>query len=292
MLIQERVSHPDTLLKLFVMIDDQLKQLSSALSHKQIKRDPRGQKARLSSSEVITILILGAWRGISDKAKLYHFIHTYHSREFPQLVSYSKFVESTNRFTHELKALLGLTIFAGRKAQGRYAVVFQDSTTVPVCKVARASQHKTFRRWARKSKTGMGWWYGFKLHLQCDQEGRICAAAFSAANVDDRRLLDSMTRWMEFGIVVGDKGYISQEKANELNSRNVQLLYGARKNMKRLASRFQLACLEARHRIEEVFEYLKCCFGMIRTTHRAEYALPIHLMVCLLSYSFYKQLTA
>jgi hypothetical protein len=95
---------------------------------------------------------------------------------------------------------------------------------------------------------------------------------------------------MEFGIVVGDKGYISQDKADELSERNVQLLYGTRKNMKRLASQFQLAGPEARHRIEDVFEYLKSCFGMIRTTHRAHYALPIHLMVCLLSYSFYKHL--
>jgi hypothetical protein len=146
MSIQERVSHPDTLLKLFVIIDDQLKQLSSALSQKQVKRAPRGQKAHLSASELITVLILGAWRCISDKAKLYHFIRTYHSSEFHQLVSYSKLVESTNWFTHELKALLGLTIFAGRKAQGQYSVVFQGSTTGPVCNVARASQHKTFRR--------------------------------------------------------------------------------------------------------------------------------------------------
>ena len=54
---------------------------------------------------------------------------------------------------------------------GDNPIVFQDSTAVPVCKVARASQHQTFRAWARKSKTGSGWWYGLKLHRQCAEEG-------------------------------------------------------------------------------------------------------------------------
>jgi hypothetical protein len=29
--------------------------------------------------------------------------------------------------------------------------------------------------WARKPKNGMGWWYGFKLHVQCDETGCLCA---------------------------------------------------------------------------------------------------------------------
>ena len=52
--------------------------------------------------------------------------------------------------------------------------MWQDSTAIAVCHVARARQHRTFRDWARKSKNGMGWWYGFKLHVQCDEAGRLC----------------------------------------------------------------------------------------------------------------------
>ena len=43
-------------------------------------------------------------------------------------------------------------------------------------------------------------------------------------------------------------------------------------------------------RIEELFELLKCAFGLVRSAQRASYALPIHLLVCLLVYSLYKRL--
>jgi Transposase DDE domain len=290
MLIQERVSGPDSLLKLYVLIDDLLLQVERGLSPKHLPRDPRGGQPGLSAAEVVTMLVWGAWRGLSDKAKLYYHLCEHHRAEFPRLGSYSKFVEATNRYVVELRGLLALILAHNRQAHPSYPIVFQDSTALPVCKVVRARQHRTFRAWARKSKTGSGWWYGFKVHVQCDEEGRLCAFDLTTASVDDRRLLEPLTRWMQSGIVVGDRGYLSEAKAYELGSRGVYVLTGIRKNMRKLASQFQLACLQARHRIEELFEFLKCAFGLVRSTHRASYALPIHLLVCFLAYSRYKQL--
>ena len=62
--------------------------------------------------------------------------------------------------------------------------------------------------------------------------------------------------------------------------------------MRHLASQFQLACLQLRHRVKEIFAFLKNAFGAVRTTHRAAHALPIHLLCCLLAYSLYKSLIA
>jgi hypothetical protein len=42
----------------------------------------------------------------------------------------------------------------------------------------------------------------------------------------------------------------------------------------------------------EIFAVLKNAFGAVRTTHRAPYALPIHLLCWLLAYSLYKPLIA
>jgi len=225
-----------------------------------------------------------------DKAKLYSFIKSYHIREFPKLPSYSKFVEATNRYSYEIKALLAQNLSLNREAQMGYPLVFQDSTALPVCKVVRAKQHKTFRATAHKSRNRIEWWYGYKLHLQCDQDGRLLSLALTPANTDDRKLLEPMAQWMDRGIVVADKGYISADKAYRMGLRGVQLITPIRKNMSKLATQFQVAALAARHRVEEVFLYLKCCFGMVRSTHRATYALSIHLLVCLLAYSFFKQL--
>ena len=125
-------------------------------------------------------------------------------------------MEATNRDSVELRALLALVLYRNRQAQGAYPIVRQDSTAIAGCHVARARQHRTFREWARKSKTGMDWWwYGFKLHVQCDEAGRWCGFELTTATVDDRKLLDPLTRGMQDGIVVGDGGYLSQAKAKE-----------------------------------------------------------------------------
>jgi Transposase DDE domain len=292
MLIQEKINGPETLLKLYVTIDDDLKALQPQLQAKSLPRDPRGGIPLLSAAEVLTIVVWGAWRGVTDKAKLYFHLQTYHQREFPMLGAYSKFVEATNRYSVELRAVLALWLHRNRQAQGPYPIVLQDSTAIAVCHVARARQHRTFRPWAKKSKNGMGWWYGFKLHVQCDEAGRLCGLDLTTATVDDRKLLDPLTRWMHDGIIVGDGGYLSQAKARDLAQRGVYLLTPTRKNMRHLASPFQLACLRLRHRVEELFEFLKVAFGAVRTTHRAPYALPIHLLGCLLAYSLYKSLIA
>jgi Transposase DDE domain len=292
MLIQEKISGSDTLLTLYIAIDEDLKALRPQLHAKQLPRDPRGGRPTLSAAEVLTILVWGAWRGLTDKAKVYFHLQAYHRQEFPALGAYSKFVEASNRYSPELRALLALMLHRNRQAQGPYPIVLQDSTAIAVCHIARERQHRTFRAWARKSKNGMGWWYGFKLHVQCDEAGRLCGFDLTTATVDDRKLLDPLTRWMQDGIVVGDGGYLSQAKAKELAARGVYLLTTTRKNMRHLTSQFQLACLQLRHRVEEIFEFLKGAFGAVRTTHRATHALPIHLLGCLLAYSLYKYLIA
>jgi hypothetical protein len=57
MLIQERVSGPDSLLKLFVRIDDLLQQVQRGLVPKHLPRDPRGGHVQLSAAEVVTMLV-------------------------------------------------------------------------------------------------------------------------------------------------------------------------------------------------------------------------------------------
>ena len=92
MLIQAKINAPDTLLKLYVAIDEDLKALQPQLYAKQLPRDPRGGHPLLSAAEVLTVLVWGAWRGLKDKAALYFHLQSYHRHDFPTLGAYSKFV--------------------------------------------------------------------------------------------------------------------------------------------------------------------------------------------------------
>jgi DDE family transposase len=88
-----------------------------------------------------------------------------------------------------------------------------------------------------------GWGYGLKLHVQCDDAGRLCGFALTTATVDDRKLLAPLTRWMKDGIVVSDGGYLSRAKAKALAQRGGYLFTATRKNMRHAANQLQLALL-------------------------------------------------
>ncbi len=119
------------------------------------------------------------------------------------------------------------------------------------------------------------------MHVQCEEAGRLCGFDLTTATVDDRKLLDPLTRWMQDGIVVGDGGYLSKAKAQEFAQRGVDLLTPTRKNLRHLASPFQLACLQLRPWAEELFAFLKNAF--VRSAPRTGLPMPC-LFTCWVAY--------
>src|SRR5947209_13922389 len=118
------------------------------------QRDRAGQ---LYPSEVITILIhfhQSHYR--TFKAYYTEHVQVHLSREFPQLVSYQRFVALIPSVLVALLAYL----------QSRYGactgISFIDSTSLEVCDPKRISQHRVFVTDARRGKTSMSWIYGLK----------------------------------------------------------------------------------------------------------------------------------
>ena len=65
----------------------------------------------------------------------------------------------------------------------------------------------------------MGWFFGFKLHLICNEKGELLNFMITPGDVDDRKPLEYKA-FVEFiyGKLVADKGYISKNhfvKPNE-----------------------------------------------------------------------------
>ncbi len=44
-------------------------------------------------------------------------------------------------------------------------LAFADSIKLPVCANSRIHSHKVFKRLTKRGKDSVGWFYGFKLHL-------------------------------------------------------------------------------------------------------------------------------
>ena len=148
----------------------------------------------------------------------------YHA-EFPQLVSYSRFVQLK-------KEVLRLLTFYFQPTPGTCSgISFVDSTRLRVCDNKRISSHKVFaEKVSERGKTSMGWFYGFKLHVIINDTGDLLDVALTPGNSDDRRLLWGMNPDTPLhGRLYGDRGYISKDLREKLRKQGINLVYKVRK---------------------------------------------------------------
>ncbi len=160
----------------------------------------RRRATRLSPSEMLTILILFQQSGYRTCKGFYtQHVQTQLRAEFPQLLSYTRFVALIPR------VLLPLAVYLRTQLGTCTGVSFVDSTSLVVCQNARIAQHRVFAVDARRGKTSVGWFYGFKLHLVVNDRGELLAFCLTPGNVDDRRPVPRLVRRL-FGKLFGDRG--------------------------------------------------------------------------------------
>ena len=149
------------------------------------------------------------------------------------------------------------------------------SLTVPpplrVCKNQRIHIHKTFKGIAQRGKCSMGWFFGLKLHLICNERGELLNFMITPGNVDDRKSLEYKS-FVEFiyGKLVGDKGYIGKNLFERLFVDGIQLITKLKSNMKgSLMPISDKLLLRKRAIIETVNDELKNIAQMEHSRHRA-----------------------
>lgn len=176
----------DNLVEIFVSVDEFCKIFIPEWNKRLIANGEkkRCRASRLSFSEIITILIMFQ----QSKYRNFKAFYIENSKinlkkEFPNLLSYNRFVELIPRVTVPLCAYLQ----SRRKASE--GIAFIDSTSVVVCHNKRIRAHKVFKGLAKRGKSTMGWFYGFKLHLVCNHNGELVSCQITPGNVDDKKLL-------------------------------------------------------------------------------------------------------
>jgi hypothetical protein len=233
---------------------------------------------RMTTPEIMTILIAFHTSGFHDLKHFYDYIRIYHRRAFPGLLSYSRFIELTPTAAISLYAL---SISLRGEHTGNS---FVDATALAVCKNKRIYAHKVFKNLARRGKTTMGWFFGFKLHLVINEFGHILAFTLTQGNVDDRvpvpQLLKDIT-----GRVFGDKGYISQPLFEKLFAKGSRLITSLRSNMKpKLHTLSDSQMLGKRSLIESVFNVLKNSCRMEHSRHRSPKNFVVNLIGAVCAY--------
>ena len=239
----------------------------------------------LCLSEIMTIVInfhLSGFRTFKD----YYIKHVCRNLkgEFPGLVSYNRFVELMQG------ALVPLITYLQRCRFGKVTgISFIDSTTLKVCHNRRIHQHKTFKATARRGKTSMGWFFGFKLHIIVNEKGELLSTMLTPGNVDDRNrpLIQTLTKNIT-GKLFGDRGYLSGPLFKFLFKRGVQLITKLKKNMaNKLMPLMDKLLLRKRALIESINDELKNMCQIEHTRHRSPINFLVNLFSGLVAYTFF-----
>ena len=275
--------------EIFFIIDEFDKNFEKIVSDHSLVQNTdlkqRNRKSTLSDSEVMTILILfhsGHYRDL--KHYYINHIKKHMKDEFPQTVSYNRFVELQKKVV--VKLSIFLKMFCLGKCTG---ISYIDSTPIRVCHIKREKQHKVFKGFAQKGQCSLGWFYGFKLHLIINDKGEILDFIITPGNIDNRKPLSDMNLHKRiFGKLFGDKGYISKDLFEQLFIDGVHLITKIKKNMKNSLMLLQdKIALRKRALIKTVNDELKNICQVEHTTHRSFDNFVINLLSGLIAYSFF-----
>jgi hypothetical protein len=181
--------------------------------------------------------------------------------------SYKTLVVSLNRVALLALKLLFILMRLGRKHA--HLVKYTDATDIPVCLNKNALSHKTLRGFASWGHSGKGFYFGLKLTLTRDAEGRLLGPRFSQAGANDRALFERINAEID-GIIVADAGYLSKELERKMYREGRRwVLFKPTKRMKKLQTAWQYHLYNSRFQIEFDFRNLKLFHGLVTSLPRS-----------------------
>ena len=256
---QEQFNHRETgmkkLVDLYCDVDDFCKVFIPQWQ-KQLLEDgtrKRQRECRMTMSEIMTIVISFHMSHYRDFKNYYiGYVSQFYHKDFPNLLSYTRFLEIMQR---DISPMCAYFILLKGQPTG---IEFIDSTT--------------------------GWFYGFKLHIIVNYKSEIVAAKVTTGNVHDTQPVAELARGLTDKLY-GDKGYLSKALEKKLFDKGVKLITTVRKNMKAKAmSLWDRAMLSKRFIIETINDQLKNTSFIEHSRHRSMNGFMLNLMAGLVAY--------
>lgn len=206
----------------------------------------------------------------------------YEDLKYSLRCSYKTLVVSMNEAGILAKQIIEriMSIF-GKEA---HPIKYTDATDIPVCLKKNADKHKTMSGLSGFGRSSKGWYYGLKMTMTRDFDGRLLGLRFSHPGENDRGIFRKINKNL-MGILVADAGYVSKDLEADMCIEGKRvLLIRPYKTMKRLATLFQLAIYRGRFKIEFDFRVLKLFHGLVTSLPRSVNGYLTNYLFSLLSF--------
>ncbi|MFA5831579.1 MAG: IS982 family transposase [Candidatus Paceibacterota bacterium] len=290
MTLSHHTNSQTILLLIFCFVDDFIKGIFNNIKFALARPDqntPPTKKHNLSIAEIVALCIFRFFSGIKNWKDFYRHVRSYHAKDFPNLPNYQNFISAANRLSGFAAILIQGFMQIFKNGTSVDDKKFTDSTRLPVCEIKREFSHKVAKNIATKSKSTMGWFYGFRLHIISNELLQILSFKITTATVDERVALEMM--WKDiFGMIIADAGYIGKEWKDKAAELGKNLFTGVRANMKKIMTEAQHQLFKLRQKVEIVFSVLKLRFGLVTTLPRPELGYLAHYLWCIAAYQLKK----
>lgn len=280
----------EILITIFCFVDDFIKRILHTLRfaiEPPNQNRPPVKSYSLSVAELVSLAIFRYFTGHTNWKDFYRHIMTYHLSDFPELPNYQNFLAAANRLSSLATILLQGFMHVFKRTTNIKDLKFTDGMALKVCENKRIFSHKTCAGLAKRSKSSMGWFYGFKLHIICNELMQILGLKITAGNVDERKALAMI--WGDiFGVIIADAGYVGKQWFEKAKNLGKFLFTAVRANMKKLMTETEHELLKLRQKVETVFSVLKLRMGIESTLPRSPLGYYAHYIWCITAYQFKK----
>lgn len=229
---------------------------------KLFKETPKsGRPRKISNIDALTLAIYQHQSTRATKKSVYE--------DFKRVLrcSYKTLVVWLNKISETSLRLL--TIVMSFNKTSSHLVKYTDATDIPVCLRKNADSHKVMKDMASWGHSSKGWFYGLKMTMTRDHDGKLLALKFTKPNMKDQTIFQDLNKDI-YGIIIADAGYVSKKLENDMNIENKRLLLiRPFKNMRKVATDWQLKLYKGRFQIEFDFRELKLFHGLVTSLPRS-----------------------
>ena len=247
-----------------------------------IKLRSRGFAPKLTDAKLITMEIVGHLTHQNCTEWIYNYFKTHWQDWFPKLGSRANFMKQSYNLSL-VKQRLITDIFATNSI-----LHIIDGLPLPICKYARSNRCRSMQDMASYGYCAAKdeHYYGLKSHIMIDTKNLITFVTLTSASTDEREVLHNLCGTVS-GHVLGDKGYISQEKQAILKKNNIEIHTLKRQNMQDNRSRNSRKFIsKTRKLIETTFSILTESFDIAHTKARSVHSYASKIASKILAYNF------
>lgn len=251
-------------------------QLLSFFKVAELKTPANGRPKKISDRDALTFALYQHASTRATKKSVYD--------DFKEILacSYKTFVVSVNRVA--VLTLRMLSLIMGQNKHGSHLVKYTDATDIPVCLKKNMDEHKTMQGLAGLGRSTKGWFYGMKMTLTRDHDGRMLALRFTQPGTNDREIFRQINKDI-YGIIVADAGYVSEQLEKDMNIEHKRwILIRPYKTMKKLMTKWQEQLYKGRFKIEFDFRDLKLFHGLVTSLPRSVSGYLANYLHALLSF--------